>query len=188
MNETTRVSRWGLALVLLALAAAVWWAASAWSRRDALQALAAEAEALARQHTLLIDSELARFRLLPIVLGDYSDVAQVLTSPTPAASARLSAKLAFLAHETGASRVYLLDRNGLAISASNAGAPDSFVGENFAFRPYFTLAVRDGDAEYYGNGVITKRSGLFLAHRIDESGSAFGVVVVKYEFDTLSQI
>lgn len=174
--------------MLAGVALAVWWAASLWSRREALRALAAETEALALQHSRLIDSELARFRLLPIVLGDYGDVAEVLTRPTPTASARLSGKLVLLAQETGASRVYLLDRNGLAISASNVGEADSFVGQNFAFRPYFTGAVRDGSAEYYGAGVITKRSGLFLARRIDEGGDAFGVVVVKYEFDTLSRV
>ena len=187
MMETTRTRWWWIALVLAGLALAVWGAASHWSRREALQAQATEAETLARQHSRLIDSELARFRLLPVVLGDYGDVADVLTRPDPSVNARLSGKLAILARETGASRIYLLDRNGLAVSASNAAEADSFVGESFAFRPYFTSAVRDGAAEYYGAGAISKRSGLFLGRRVDKGTNTFGVVVVKYEFDTLSR-
>nr|WP_082537540.1 ATP-binding protein [Aureimonas sp. Leaf460] len=186
MIEATRTRRELIVLVLVAVVAAVWWTASVWTRSEAITEASKEAEALVRQHSRLIDSELARFRLLPIVLGDYGDVAEVLTHPTPKAAARLSGKLALLARKTGASRVYFLDWNGLAIAASNIGEADSFVGQNFSFRPYFTDAVRDGSAEYYGAGVITKRSGLFIARRIDESGEAFGVVVVKYEFDTLS--
>ena len=187
MIGTTRTRRWWIALILAGLAAGTWLAASQWSRREALQRLTLEAEALVRQHSRLIDSELARFRLLPIVLGDYGDVAEALTRPTPGASTRLNGKLAFLARETGASQIYLLDRNGLAISSSNAGEPDSFLAQNFAFRPYFTGAVRDGAAEYYGAGLISHRSGLFLARRIEEGGDAFGVVVVKYEFGKLSR-
>ncbi len=182
-----RTRRWLSALALAGLAAALWWAASLLSRREAIQALGDEAHALVRQHSRLIDSELARFRLLPIVLGNYGDVADALARPSSGAVALLSDKLRFLARETGASRVYLLDRLGLAVSASNADEADSFVGENFGFRPYFTGAVRDGAAEYYGAGVLTRRSGLFLARRIGQAEDVSGVVVVKFEFDRLSE-
>ena len=32
---------------------------------------------------------------------------------------------------------YLIDRDGNTIASSNRNAPDSFVGQNYAFRPYF---------------------------------------------------
>jgi C4-dicarboxylate-specific signal transduction histidine kinase len=32
---------------------------------------------------------------------------------------------------------YLMDRTGKTIASSNRSAPDSFVGKNYAFRPYF---------------------------------------------------
>jgi len=37
---------------------------------------------------------------------------------------------------------YLMDQNGETIASSNRRAPDSFVGQNFAFRPYFQQAIR----------------------------------------------
>jgi two-component system C4-dicarboxylate transport sensor histidine kinase DctB len=172
----------------LAAAAGIWYAALSLSRQDALRRLDAEARDLAVQHIRLLDSELARFRLLPIVLGEYRDLGEALASPTTDAARRLDDKLGFLARETGAYIIYLVDQKGLVISASNAGTEDSFVGKNFSFRPYFSEALKDGTAEYYGAGAISGRPGLFLARRVGDAAAPAGVVVVKFEFDAVSRI
>lgn len=172
----------------LAAAAGIWYAALSLSRQDALRRLDAEASGLAVQHIRLLDSELARFRLLPIVLGEYRDLGEALASPTTDAARRLDDKLGFLARETGAYIIYLVDQKGLVISASNAGTEDSFVGKNFSFRPYFSEALKDGTAEYYGAGAISGRPGLFLARRVGDAAAPAGVVVVKFEFDAVSRI
>ncbi|MFB2564665.1 ATP-binding protein [Rhizobium sp. IMFF44] len=172
----------------LAAAAGIWYAALSLSRQDALRRLDAEASGLAVQHIRLLDSELARFRLLPIVLGEYRDLGEALASPTTDAARRLDEKLGFLARETGAYIIYLVDQKGLVISASNAGTEDSFVGKNFSFRPYFSEALKDGTAEYYGAGAISGRPGLFLARRVGDAAAPVGVVVVKFEFDAVSRI
>ncbi|WP_412474929.1 ATP-binding protein (plasmid) [Rhizobium sp. WW22] len=172
----------------LAAAAGIWYAALSLSRQDALRRLDAEASGLTVQHIRLLDSELARFRLLPIVLGEYRDLGEALASPTTDAARRLDDKLGFLARETGAYIIYLVDQKGLVISASNAGTEDSFVGKNFSFRPYFSEALKDGTAEYYGAGAISGRPGLFLARRVGDAAAPAGVVVVKFEFDAVSRI
>lgn len=177
-----------LAAACLAVVAGIWYAALLYSRQDALGRLDAEAAGLAVQHSRLLDSELARFRLLPIVLGEYRDLGEALASPTADAARRLDEKLGFLAHETGAYIIYLVDHTGLVISASNAGTEDSFVGKNFSFRPYFSEALKDGTAEYYGAGAISGRPGLFLARRVGDAAAPAGVVVVKFEFDAVSRI
>lgn len=179
-------------LLLLLLVGAtitlVWSGASFWSRRQAAEQLVEEAELLVRQHSLLIDSELARVRLMPIVLGEYGDLVDVLSTRNPETAARLSAKFGSLVQETGASYIYLINRAGVAVAASNAGDDRSFVGQDFGFRPYFTGAMRDGEAEYYGAGLLTHQAGLFLARRVGQSDAASGVVVVKFEFGALSAI
>lgn len=172
----------------LAAAAGIWYAALSLARQDALRRLDAEASGLAVQHIRLLDSELARFRLLPIVLGEYRDLGEALASPTTDAARRLDEKLGFLARETGAYIIYLVDQKGLVISASNAGTEDSFVGKNFSFRPYFSEALKEGTAEYYGAGAISGRPGLFLARRVGDAAAPAGVVVVKFEFDAVSRI
>ncbi|OQP87422.1 two-component sensor histidine kinase [Rhizobium rhizosphaerae] len=186
MLSKSRLKIWLLVLPVLAVAALVWSGASLWSRREAAERLAREAETLARQHGRLIDSELARFRLMPIVLGEYGDLVDALSNRDRETATRLSDKLGFLVRETGASYIYLINRDGVAVSASNVREPTSFVGQDFGFRPYFNEAMRDGAAEYYGAGLLTRRAGLFLARRVGESEAASGVVVVKYEFGALS--
>jgi two-component system C4-dicarboxylate transport sensor histidine kinase DctB len=177
-----------LGLAALAIATGIWLAALSLSRQDALTQLEAEAAGLAVQHSRLLDSELARFRLLPIALGEYRDLGEALASPTDDAARRLDNKLGFLARETGAYIIYLVDQKGLVISASNADTEDSFVGKNFSFRPYFSQALKDGTAEYYGAGAVSGRPGLFIARRVGDAAAPAGVVVVKFEFDAISRI
>ncbi|WP_323572256.1 cache domain-containing protein [Rhizobium sp. 28DA2] len=141
-----------LSLLVLAVIALVWSGSSFWSRRQAAEQLAEEAELLVRQHSLLIDSELARFRLMPIVLGEYGDLVDVLSTKNQETAARLSEKFGSLVRETGASYIYLINRDGVAVAASNARDDRSFVGQDFGFRPYFTGAMQNGKAEYYGAG------------------------------------
>ncbi|TRB01793.1 sensor histidine kinase [Rhizobium rhizogenes] len=188
MSLKSRLQILVLVLLVLVVIALVWSGASLWSRRQASEQLAEEAELLVRQHSLLIDSELARFRLMPIVLGEYGDLVDVLSTKNPQTAARLSEKFGSLVRETGASYIYLINRDGVAVAASNARDDRSFVGQNFGFRPYFTGAMREGKAEYYGAGLLTRQAGLFLARRVGQSDAASGVVVVKYEFGALSAI
>jgi two-component system C4-dicarboxylate transport sensor histidine kinase DctB len=188
MKHSNWISRSLFGAIVVTASAGIWQIAASFSRHDAIEQLTNECEALAHQHSRLIDSELARFRLLPIVLGEYTDIAGALSSPLTETASRLSNKLNFLAQETGASILYLIAENGRVVSASNASNPDSFVGLDLGFRPYFKQAAKYGSSEYYGAGVATKRSGLFLARRVGDTGSSTGVVVVKYEFGELSKI
>lgn len=188
MLDPSRKIRIVFVSVVALLLAVLWLAALVLARHQALNELAAETDALARQHGRVIDSELARFRLLPIVLSEYGDLAAVLATPTTDDERRLSEKLRGLAGKTGASVLYLLNRTGRAVVGSNFDRPDSFVGQEFAFRPYFSRAMAEGATEYFGAGVLTGRPGLFLARRLGERPDrALGVVVVKYEFATLTQ-
>lgn len=193
----TRLLR-ALLLVVLALlaGAAVWALVNARLTEAARARLGEEAARIARQHLSLLDSELARYRLMPIVLGEYGDLAAALPpappSPAPppgqdrpAAATSLDARLAFLAAETGAPILYVIAASGVVVAASNADRPDSFVGQDFGFRPYFKGALAAGAAEYHAAGALSGRPGLFIARRVGTAEVPHGVVVVKYEFDRL---
>ena len=55
----------------------------------------------------------------------------------------------------GGSDIYLMDLSGLTIAANNFGQPDTFVGNNYAFRPYFSEAVQTGDSvAYFALGLL----------------------------------
>lgn len=165
-----------------------WLLASAWLDRNALHDLREEAERVAVQQVRLFSSDLSRFRLLPLVLGEYSDLDEALRQGEPAARRRMDGKLRLLAERTGAPVIYLIDRNGDTVSTSNADTAESFVGRNYRFRPYFVRAMRQGAAEYYAVGNVSGRPGLFLARRIGPANDPGGVIVVKVEFDKLVRI
>lgn len=137
----------------------------------------------AQVHAGLLASELQKYRLLPVVLADDSDVHAALSNDERARR-RLEPKLEMLAKRTSASVIYVLDRGGEAIAASNWQSPTSFVGHRFAFRSYFTDALAHGSAEQFALGQLSHEPGLFLAQRISDpaTGEPLGVVVVKVEF------
>lgn len=175
----------GFSIVIGLLA---WLAASFWLERAAQDDLRREAERVALQQVRLFSSDLAQFRLLPLVLGEYNDLGEALRQGDPAARRRMDAKLHLLAERTGAPVIYLIDRSGETVSASNAGTAESFVGRNYRFRPYFVRAMQQGAAEYYAVGNVSGRPGLFLARRIGPAADPAGVIVVKVEFDSLIRI
>lgn len=172
------------ALTLLALLAVllVVLAGAKWSRLRAEGASDAAAEATARAHAGLLNSELQKFRLLPLVLVDFPDVRDALAG-SAAARDRLNARLELLSRRTDAANLYVIDAAGRTVAASNYRRPTSFVGRNYSFRPYFSDAMRNGAAEIFALGTTSRRPGLYLGRRVMRNGRALGVVVVKVEFD-----
>ncbi|RDE07054.1 sensor histidine kinase [Sphingomonas aracearum] len=171
------------ALLLIAAAAATW----RWAEARAEASASAAANSAAAAHVGLLASELQKFRLLPLVLVEYPDVAAALAGGDAAAGRRLDGTLELLARRTDASALYAIDARGRTAAASNWRLPTSFVGQDYGFRPYFREAMRRGASELFALGTVSGRPGLYLARRVDRGGRALGVVVVKVEFDAVER-
>jgi two-component system C4-dicarboxylate transport sensor histidine kinase DctB len=185
-DRRTMRFRLGIAALILALAAlALLLAGTRWARGHADAVADVTASQAARSHAGLLASELQKFRLLPLVLVEYPDVATALDTHAPAAIDRLNRTLELLAARTDAAAIYVIDAKGLTIATSNWRLPTSFVGQNYSFRPYFRGAMREGASELFALGTVSGRPGLYLARRLDVGGRALGTVVVKVEFDRL---
>jgi two-component system C4-dicarboxylate transport sensor histidine kinase DctB len=186
--DPIRIRLVAAALLVLLAGAVLLWAGTRWARAQAESVADTEAGQTARSHAGLLSSELQKFRLLPLVLVEYPDVATALDTHAPGAVARLNATLELLAERTDAAVIYVIDADGLTIAASNWRLPTSFVGQNYSFRPYFRDAMARGASELFALGTISGRPGLFLARRLAIGGRAVGTVVVKVEFDRLEAI
>lgn len=178
----SRAARTGLGwLIAVALAAGLAAFVAGWVTRGRVRAgLADTVMADARLRAALLDSELARYRLMPLALADDRDVVAALQGKAGAVPV-LDAKLEALAASTGASVIYVVDGRGRGIAASNWRTPTSFVGNDYAFRRYVREAVDRGSAAQFARGTVSRRAGLFFSRR----SVAGGVVVVKLEFDRI---
>jgi len=116
-------------------------------------------------------------------LVEYPDVTAAMRGPAPAARDRLNRTLELLAARTDAAVIYVIDRSGHTVAASNWQLPTSFVGQYYGFRPYFRDAMRTGASELFALGTVSGRPGLYLARRVVADGVSLGTVVVKVEFD-----
>ena len=173
-----------LAWLIVSLAGA--YAAGETARRSAEVALARQSENAAALHAAVLRSELEKYRSLPPALSTDPDVARLLNAPDGADTTTLNQRLETLADQTRASAIYVIAADGVTRAASNWRQPISFVGADYSFRPYFIKAMREGSAEFFALGTVSRTPGLFLARRVsDRSGHALGVVVVKVEFDAL---
>ena len=133
-----------------------------------------------------IETEIDRFRYLPRIAAEDIRIRQAIADPQdPVAIAAANRYLATVAAESGADQLYLLDATGTAIAASNWQDPDSFVGSDYSFRPYFTDAIRDGTGRFYAIGVTTGQPGYFLSTRVTSDGRDRAIMVVKVDLAPL---
>ncbi|MFT3973616.1 MAG: ATP-binding protein [Amaricoccus sp.] len=179
-------SRRTLAMMVgLAVVLALVIAAGRMARSRAAVDLTDRAAAALPLATAALTGVIEKQRLIPLVLSRDPEVIALLAGTTDAAERRLDAKLDAIATAAGASVIYLVDRDGVAIAASNADQPESFVGSGYAFREYFTRAMADGTAMQYALGTVSHRPGLYLTRRVESVLGPLGVVVVKVELDEL---
>ncbi|WP_429819403.1 ATP-binding protein [Ensifer sp. B1-9] len=133
-----------------------------------------------------IATEIERFRYLPVVVGEDARVRALAQGERSAlALAAANNYLETIVRQAGPAELYILDENGTTLAASNHATPESFVGHDYSFRPYFREAMRAGDGRFYAIGVTTKRPGYFLASRIDVAEQPPIVVVVKADLSPL---
>ena len=172
-----------LGLILGApLAAAV---AAGWGEQVARLTLREEGHAQLALFSANLRTELEKHRAVPFVMVHDRAVIELLSDPNPDAAIAMNRKLEAIADALPASAVYLMDARGTTIAASNWKRPDSFVGENFAFRPYFRSAMQTGEGHHFALGTTSLVPGYYTAHRVVAENRTLGVLVLKVAFDTL---
>jgi two-component system C4-dicarboxylate transport sensor histidine kinase DctB len=127
---------------------------------------------------------LHRYETLPQILGDLPGLRAPLANPQDAAAQSNANQLLMnIARQTGAEVIYLMAPNGDTLAASNWDKRDSFVGRNFAFRPYFSNAMAGNLGRFFGLGTTSAKRGYFFAAAVREGSTVIGVLVVKVDLD-----
>lgn len=140
---------------------------------------------LSLYHATLNDA-LARYRHLPDVLAKTQYLRDGVEGH---ARAHLNQRLAEIAADTDLEAIYVMDKTGVTVAASNAAQPYSFVGNNYGFRPYFYEAMQGKNAQFFAIGVTTMRPGYFLSAPVrDATGAVAGVIAIKVDLSALTHV
>lgn len=145
-------------------------------------ALATSAERLSLYQESL-RSTINRASHLPKVVVSHPHIVETLQNGTY--NDELNRYLKTVSDKANSAALYVLNSDATTFAASNYDTPESFIGNNYRFRRYFTDAVKHGQATFFAIGVTTGRPGYFLSEAIVHEGEVLGVAVVKVEFAEL---
>ncbi|MEL7429760.1 MAG: ATP-binding protein [Pseudomonadota bacterium] len=130
-------------------------------------------------------STLSRVSHLPRVVTLHPNTREVLRQGKSIAG--FNEYLKSVNDRADAAALYVLNASGTTVAASNYDNDESFVGNNYQFRRYYTDAISNGEATFFAVGVTTGRPGYFLSEAIRDDNGLLGVAVVKVEFTELLQ-
>lgn len=169
-----------LSAVLLATLLGLSWIGFAAAERYYLARSANESLSTLRLAGAGLRGALDRFAPLPELVADRPEIRLLLLTPDdPLLVERVNARLKEIALSAGASDVYVLDRAGLTLAASNFDTNTSFVGRSFDYRPYFIEARDGGAGRYFALGTTSLKRGYFFAEPVWIGDRVLGVVTVK---------
>ncbi|TBR44298.1 PAS domain-containing sensor histidine kinase [Marinomonas agarivorans] len=190
------------------------WQASNWLQQQKITALTDESYQVLGQLTSVIESSLSTYQHIPTLLASHKQVLTVLKASKAAHDqeeqesyqqlgyeqpsapiaeqqhyetelAELNQTLEQINRITESSDSYIIDAYGDTLAASNYNTDTSFIGKNFAYRPYFQEAMVGKSGRYYALGSTTKRRGYYFSYPVIEQGVILGVAVVKIELGQL---
>ncbi len=181
-----------LAILLLGFAALVG-GTSLLAFRFSLAMGLAELQATGRHRLDLyatsLEREIDKYAYFPTTLGLEKDVLHLLTTPKPmpAQIEQLNLYLEQLNERAGTLSIYVLNVNGRVMATSNWRRPDSYLGEDLSFRPYFRQAMDTGSGRFFGIGTTRGEPGYYLTSALTNAQGTVGVAVLKVGLQQLEK-
>ncbi len=130
--------------------------------------------------------ELARYENLSELIADHALVLDLIRHPQDSARrVTLNHYLEQINGLLGSSDIYVMLPDGDTIAASNHALPDTFIGHNFSYRPYFIDAVAGGQGRFFALGTTSLKRGYYFGAPIRDGGAIRGVVVFKVDIDVI---
>ncbi len=114
-------------------------------------------------------------------LAGTPEIAAALIQRTSAAMSNADRVLDLFRETLNADVCYLLDPDGTTVASSNRNDPDSFVGQNFSFRPYYQKAIQGLPSTYLALGTTSGKRGAYASYPVYGRGedTPAGIAVIK---------
>ena len=139
-------------------------------------------------HALTLRGVAAKYNYLPFTVAQHPIVLAALAHPQdPGVKQRANIYIEEVNRRAGSDALYLIAPQGTTLAASNWNSAQSFVGQSYANRPYFSDALADRNGQFYGVGQTTGEPGLFLSAPVRQGGVVLGVVVVKVSLQQIAK-
>jgi PAS domain S-box-containing protein len=148
-------------------------------RESAITKIHSDAETDLLEAVDRINLSLSEFQNITAVLAGHDELKQALTNRNYQTLTKANAILDLFQQTLNVDVCYLIDRSGTTIASSNRNTPESFVGKNYAYRPYFQNALAGEPTVYPALGMVTKKRGIFYSHPLYGLNAPVGVVVIK---------
>ena len=132
-----------------------------------------------------LEREIDKYAFFPATLGLERDVVDLLVNGGEEQTSRINHYLAELNKRAGSLSIYLLNSTGHVVATSNWDQPDSFLGEDLSYRPYFHQALAKQTGRFFGIGTTRGQPGYYLSSPILADERLLGVAVVKVSLEQL---
>lgn len=183
VKSSRRLAALGLALVLAWVLLAQ---GGSWLAARHIRATIPQGENILRLAVSGLRGELARYERLPDLMSRapvLSDALRPDASRVDIAAANL-----YLRHVTrmmGLSDAYIMTADGMTVAASNFDQDLSFIGQGFAYRPYFTQAMAGGQGRFFALGTTSGKRGYYFGAAVRDRGRILGVLALKVDVDAI---
>lgn len=122
-------------------------------------------------------------------LAGLSELSRALVESTDESLVKANCVLDHFCKTLEADVCYLIDDRGNTLASSNRADPDSFVGQNYSFRPYFQQALGGSPGIYMAKGVTSTRRGVYYSYPVygEDRANPLGVAVIKAPLEVLER-
>lgn len=122
-----------------------------------------------------LEAALARFDYLPHVLSQNNKLFDQAFNQTELANKSLAA----FKESSKVDVIYIMNQDGRTIASSNWDQENSFVGKEYAYRPYFKQALEQQKGQFFGVGATTNIPGYFVSAPYRVGNQVKAVIVAK---------
>jgi two-component system sensor histidine kinase DctS len=139
-------------------------------------------------HSLALRGTAAKYNYLPFTVSQHTAILAVLLSPTDESLQQTANNyLEEVNRRAGSQALYVMDKSGQTLVASNWNTPQSFINNNYANRPYAIDALKGQSGLFYGVGKTTGEPGLFISVPMRQGGEVVGLVAVKVDLRQIQE-
>ncbi|WP_085901072.1 sensor histidine kinase [Kiloniella majae] len=134
-------------------------------------------------------SALEKHRYLPFVLSRDEGIKNLLSENEGREGVAIAVNRSLSATNQKAESdvLYVLNSKGTTLAASNWLEDRSFVGHNYAFRPYYKDAIAGRESGFFAVGATTGVPGYFMSHAVQDNTGVRGVIVAKVDMRPLQK-